>query len=340
MQANPRLPNFFIVGAPKAGTTSLYAYLDQHPEVYMSPLKEPNYFAFELRAENFSKEDQPRIAREAAALRDYLDGDMRDKRFGGLVSDWLDYGKLFRNASTETAIGEASPMYLWSGSAAHNIARRLPHAKIIISLRNPVDRAYSQYLQMTSIGMIRRSFRQQIQASMMDERRCFGPSWPLLEFGQYHAQVLEIFTGISAAADPHLALRGIAGRAARVAVELVPLSRRPGGFRRRRVATPSRTADPKAGRSGVLPEEVAGLAVAAQAGAGGMGARREITGIAAARVVGDGTCGPCISHRILPRRCREIAGIARPRSECMARFRPRGMIRQAPERGRQLPKRL
>ena len=190
MQANPRLPNFFIVGAPKAGTTSLYAYLDQHPEVYMSPLKEPNYFAVELRAENFSKEDQPRIAREAAALRDYLDGDMRDKRFGGLVSDWLDYGKLFRNASTETAIGEASPMYLWSGSAAHNIARRLPHAKIIISLRNPVDRAYSQYLQMTSIGMIRRSFRQQIQASMMDERRCFGPSWPLLEFGQYHAQVL------------------------------------------------------------------------------------------------------------------------------------------------------
>jgi hypothetical protein len=187
--ANSKLPNFFIVGAPKAGTTSLYAYLGQHPEIYMSPLKEPNYFAFELRAENFSKEDQPRIAREAEALRDYLNGDLRDKRFGGLVSDWEDYRKLFRNASTETAIGEASPMYLWSGSAAHNIAQRLPHAKIIISLRNPVDRAYSQYLQMMSIGMIRWSFRRQIQASMADEHKCFGPSWPLLEFGQYHAQV-------------------------------------------------------------------------------------------------------------------------------------------------------
>ena len=47
-------PNFFLVGAPKAGTTSLYAYLDQHPDVYMSPLKEPNFFADELRLESFS----------------------------------------------------------------------------------------------------------------------------------------------------------------------------------------------------------------------------------------------------------------------------------------------
>ncbi len=49
-----RLPNFFLAGAPKAGTTALYQYLGQHPNIYMSPVKEPNFFAKEIRLENFS----------------------------------------------------------------------------------------------------------------------------------------------------------------------------------------------------------------------------------------------------------------------------------------------
>ncbi len=63
------LPNFFIVGAPKAGTTSLYHLLTQHPQIYMSPVKEPCYFASEIRPENFSAEHEPRIRREAQELR-------------------------------------------------------------------------------------------------------------------------------------------------------------------------------------------------------------------------------------------------------------------------------
>ena len=58
MTAPLTVPNFFIVGAPKAGTTALYAHLDQHPQVYMSPMKEPCYFASELRPGNFSDELQ------------------------------------------------------------------------------------------------------------------------------------------------------------------------------------------------------------------------------------------------------------------------------------------
>jgi hypothetical protein len=50
------LPSFFIAGAPKTGTTSLHHYLDQHPEIYMSPVKEPCYFASEVRLEHFSRE--------------------------------------------------------------------------------------------------------------------------------------------------------------------------------------------------------------------------------------------------------------------------------------------
>ena len=185
-----KLPNFFIVGAPKAGTTSLYAYLDQHPQVYMSPIKEPNYFAFEMRLENFSEEMRPRIAREIGELEEYLRGDMREKRFGGLVSSWEDYLKLFRNVSDERAIGEATPHYLWSETAPRNIAALIPHAKIIISLRNPVDRAFSDYLHMVTEGIIRRSFRQQIDANLRCKNKQIGTEWPFLEYGHYHEQIM------------------------------------------------------------------------------------------------------------------------------------------------------
>jgi Sulfotransferase family len=181
-----KLPNFFIVGAPKAGTTSLYAYLDQHPQVYMSPLKEPSYFASELRVENFRAEMQPRLAREVRALQQYLHGHMSEKRFGGLVSNWEDYLKLYRNVSDEQAIGEATATYLWSPSAAANIATRIPHARIIINLRNPIDRAYSQYLQMLSAGAFRGSFRELIDASLALQDRRLGS---VLEFGRYFGQI-------------------------------------------------------------------------------------------------------------------------------------------------------
>jgi len=184
-----KLPNFFIVGAPKAGTTSLYFYLGQHPQIYMSPIKEPNYFAGEMRLDNFVMEARPRIAREMRALQDYLRGDMRQVRFGGLVSNWDDYLKLFSNVAEEIAIGEASPCYLWSETAARNIAARIPHAKIIINLRNPVDRAFSQYLHMVTVGSTRRTFREQIHANLNCDSKLLGPLRPLLEFGHYTEQV-------------------------------------------------------------------------------------------------------------------------------------------------------
>ena len=194
MSATAKLPNFFIVGAPKAGTSSLYAYLDQHPQVYMCPLKEPSYFASELRPQNFSAQMRPRVARELRALEEYLRGDMREKRFGGLVSDWQDYLKLYGNVAEESAIGEATASYLWSASAARNIAARIPHARIIMNLRNPIDRAFSQYLHMVTAGVTRRSFRQQIEASLHCRERLLGADWPLLEYGQYYEQVKRYFS--------------------------------------------------------------------------------------------------------------------------------------------------
>jgi hypothetical protein len=187
------VPNFFIVGAPKAGTTALWSYLDQHPQIFMCPLKEPNYFASELRPENFTDEMRPRIEREMRGLERYLQGDLRTKRFGGLISSWEEYLSLYRNAGAQRAIGEATASYLWSATAARNIAARIPHARIIINLRNPVDRAYSQYLQMLTTGAFRGSFRELIAASLECRDRRLGIAWPLLEYGQYAAQIERYF---------------------------------------------------------------------------------------------------------------------------------------------------
>ena len=183
------MPNFFLAGAPKCGTTSFYHQLDRHPRIYMSPVKEPCYFASELRIENFSEEFQPQLRRESETLREYLRGPMTSKRFGGPVAEWEDYLLLFRNVRDETAIGEASVSYLWSQTAARNIASRIPEAKIILVLRNPVDRAFSQYLQAVSSGLVCSSFREQSAASMDSRLGKFGILNPFLEFGAYYEQV-------------------------------------------------------------------------------------------------------------------------------------------------------
>ena len=189
-------PNFFIVGAPKTGTTSLYHYLKQHPQIYLSPVKEPCYFASEVRLEYFSREFESSARRKSLRLRRFLEGSMTGVDPGGIVANPEDYLRLFQNVDGETAIGEASVCYLWSPTAAANIRSRVPGAKIVIILRDPAERAFSQYLQYAANGLVRRSFREHIERSARNTRREFSPLYPLLEYGLYYRQVkayLELF---------------------------------------------------------------------------------------------------------------------------------------------------
>jgi hypothetical protein len=161
----------------------------------MSPVKEPCYFASEIRPENFEQEYQPRVNRDAQALQQYLAGSLAEKRFGGMISEWTDYLKLFQNGTGAKAIGEASVCYLWSQTAAKNIASKIPNAKIIMILRDPAERAFSQYLHTVADGLVRISFREQIELSIENNGK-FSVLHPLLEFGLYHDQVkryLELF---------------------------------------------------------------------------------------------------------------------------------------------------
>jgi Sulfotransferase domain len=196
LSVSAALPNFLIVGAPKAGTTSLYHYLDQHPQVFMSPIKEPNYFASEIRPENCADELQTQVAKDLLELQEYLHGPMQEKRLGGLVSQWDDYLRLFQGAKGEKAIGEASVCYLWSKTAAANIRARIPGAKIIMILRNPADVAFSLYLQSVSKGLVRGSFRKMLEDSQLCSKEKFSLLYPFLELGLYYEPVkrfLELF---------------------------------------------------------------------------------------------------------------------------------------------------
>jgi hypothetical protein len=171
----PRLPNFFIAGAPKAGTTSLYRYLEQHPQIYMSPVKEPHYFAAEIREELYEP-----------ALRRRLE---RDKPFARIVADWDDYVQLFANAAGELALGEGSVCYLWSPTAPGRIAEKIPEAKILVLLRDPAERAFSQYLHGLGNGAIRWSFREHMERNQRHRSTQLSVHYPFLEFGFYAAQL-------------------------------------------------------------------------------------------------------------------------------------------------------
>jgi hypothetical protein len=131
------LPNFMIIGVAKAGTTSLYRYLEQHPQVYVCPLKGTNFFGYEdARAWTWTDEGDPPLLRHFQART------------------FAEYEALFAGASTEIAIGEASPQYFRCPTAARRIRECLPEVKLIASLRNPADRAFSGFLMRTRRGEV------------------------------------------------------------------------------------------------------------------------------------------------------------------------------------------
>ena len=111
-----RKPDFFIVGAPKSGTTAMCTYLKQHPEIFMPEKKESHFFGTDLNSPMF----------------------IRDKEI---------YLSLFSKAKDERRVGESSVWYLYSKKAASEIKEFSPSASVIIMLRNPVDMLYSQHSQ-------------------------------------------------------------------------------------------------------------------------------------------------------------------------------------------------
>lgn len=143
------MPNFLIIGAPKSGTTSLYKYLKEHPQIYMSAVKEPAFFAFE--GMNLDRSGGPFEEgvkhRPAESLKWY------EERISVSITHLKDYQELFEGVSNEIAIGEASPSYMYFSRSPERIHHYIPDAKLIAILRHPADRVYSSMVHRAQFGL-------------------------------------------------------------------------------------------------------------------------------------------------------------------------------------------
>jgi hypothetical protein len=170
------MPNFLIIGAAKAGTTSLYEYLKQHPQIWMSPVKETNFFALEGEILDFrGPEDHNYINKfSITKIEDYLN--------------------LFQGVENQVAIGEASPLYLYHPTAPKRIQHYIPDVKLIVILRNPVDRAYSSFLHLVRDGREPlRIFAQALREEDVRIRSSWEHIWHYKQMGFYYDQLNRYF---------------------------------------------------------------------------------------------------------------------------------------------------
>ena len=172
----PRPPEFFLIGAPKAGTSALHAALASHPGLYLSPVKEPKYYLCG---------DSPPPAYKGP-------GDAHSNQ------EWIwqraRYLALFDDAPAGVLRGESTPFYLYHRDARRRIAADNPDAQLIAVLRDPVDRAYSNWMHLWMDGLEPRD--DIVEAIRREPQRVDGgwaPFWHYQGLGMYGRQVADLF---------------------------------------------------------------------------------------------------------------------------------------------------
>jgi hypothetical protein len=160
------MPNFLLLGAPRCSTTTLYDVARQHPEIYMSPNKEPCFFAIEG------------LERRWLGPRDQQG-----------VHDLGEYRRLFEGADRQRIVGEASTIYLGSERAVERARHHTPEAKLVAVLRNPADRAFSHYSLHRSQGREWLTFEDALEAEEGRAALGWSPAWLYREAGLYGRQL-------------------------------------------------------------------------------------------------------------------------------------------------------
>ncbi len=172
----PPQPDFLIIGAPKAGTTALHAALAQHPDVFSSDPKEPKYWLCD---------DAPPPAWSGP-------GDKHSQQ------EWIwrraDYDRLFAPAAGHQVRGESTAFYLWNRGAHRRIAEALPQVRLVAIVRDPIDRAYSNWMHLWSDGL--ESVADFERALALEEERVdagWAPFWRYAELGRYGEQLRHLY---------------------------------------------------------------------------------------------------------------------------------------------------
>ncbi|MAM27670.1 MAG: hypothetical protein CMC13_01505 [Flavobacteriaceae bacterium] len=171
--------DFFVIGAARAGTTTLYSYLSQHPSIFLPNVKECNYFS-----------DVDSIDTEV-----YKEPSHGKKYHMKIINSEKRYNKLYLDAAGDQLKGDVSPSYLWDLKSAKKIYNHNKNTKIILSLRNPIERAYSHYLMHYNTGYEKeKTFEMAIQA---DKRHIWGGGNMYLEMSLYFNQIQAYFNTFS-----------------------------------------------------------------------------------------------------------------------------------------------
>jgi hypothetical protein len=198
------MPNFLIIGAAKSGTSSLNAYLRQHPQIHISEIKEPGFFALEGETPSYRGP-----------------GDMQRERHH--VRDLARYQSLFRRADGALASGEASCIYLYSPKAPERIRHYIPRVRLIALLRNPADRAFSGHRWLVRDGReTLGTFEDALDAEDARVAANWSPEWHHTRRGFYHAQLrryfdlfdreqIRVYLHDDFAADPAAVVRDLLG---------------------------------------------------------------------------------------------------------------------------------
>lgn len=176
---SPRLPNFFILGAPKAGTTALHVALSMHPQIFLPAVKEPKYF--------LCNDLPPRRATQRGP------GDAHSAR------EWVwrraRYEALFADAPAGALIGESTPFYLSDTAAQYRIRAAVPGARLLAVLRDPVDRAYSNWMHLWSDGLeTLPTLREAVAAEPERIASGYAPFWHYRRLGLYGEQLDHLCT--------------------------------------------------------------------------------------------------------------------------------------------------
>ena len=171
------LPNFFLIGAPKAGTTALHSILARHPEIGMSAVKEPKFFLADERPPPPSPGPGDRWV------------------LGEYVWQREAYESLFSDVADRPVRGESSPFYLYDRLAQARLKRLVPDARLVAVLRQPEDRAHSNWAHMSALG--REPVTDFLAAcDAEEERRAAGwePFWYYKSLGLYGQQLSDLLT--------------------------------------------------------------------------------------------------------------------------------------------------
>lgn len=182
-----RIKCFYIVGAAKSGTTSLYHYLDKHPDVFMSPIKEPHYFCKDIRCKNFSQDYRKQVFFDT---KKYLSKPVLEKKHIAYLENIEEYIQLFREREDESIVGEISTGYLYSRMAAEEIYSYNSDAKIVMVLRNPIERAFSHWMMnLRGRNICETSFLEAMRVDQDKNEKGWGNSHLYVELGLYYEQV-------------------------------------------------------------------------------------------------------------------------------------------------------